>query len=147
MNTAETHCNASKRKIVIFSWIAIAIVLMITASIGGYMVGRNNEGAREISAQSISLPITYYSLAEMDKQKEMLDMLDRQIDSGIIAAVRFDKDRTLSENTRITLRLALRKAFLFRRIHPFILIETNNLTPDFQKQLQSALSKYGSATN
>ena len=131
-----TKVNIKARSLLLF------VSACVFASVIGavcYNVGKNNSEAVSLSMNQVSLPITYSQLIEARKDFQALQLMGQQIDCGIIACVRLQQNLFVSPQNRQKIRYSLSKAFDFRNTHPYVIINTNDLAPDFKNDFESAL--------
>ncbi|MBP7431008.1 MAG: hypothetical protein KBC05_16355 [Candidatus Hydrogenedentes bacterium] len=120
--------------------ILVAAVLVTLGGYGGYVIGRNNADAQALSLNQLSLAPSVHQLITKGQIEKAHRLLDEQIDCGIIAAVRVRKSPCLFPDNRRVLDRSLGRAFAFRETYPYVLINTNNMTPEFKKQFHDALT-------
>jgi hypothetical protein len=119
--------------------VLVASTLVVIGGVVGYLVGRNNADAQALSLNQLSLGPSVHQLIAKNQIEKAQRLLDEQIDCGIIAAVRVRKTPFLLPSNRRVLDQSLGRAFGFRETRPYILINTNGVTPDFKKQFDDAL--------
>jgi hypothetical protein len=107
-----------------------------------YRIGQDNCYAVEVANWGLTLPVNTCLLLETNDINHVVEYNNKVLDCNLIGAIYIAQSRFLLAQSRKEIRIGLRDAFRFRETHPYVLIDKNKMTDDFNKTFLEARTLY-----